>query len=209
MYHFGQSLSAGSDPLRPGIVHRLDKDTSGLIIVAKDDRTHSLLSTLFQERKITKIYKAIIVGKLSQMEGTIETFIERSKKNRKKMAVSSDGKLAITHYKIVETLNYYHLADIKIDTGRTHQIRVHMAHINCPVFGDKTYSSLKISLNKTPISLHRRIKKILTKDMQRQALHAYKLEFIHPITNKTISVISEIPEDMSCTWDHLTKAFKI
>ena len=196
IYHFGKNLSAGSDNLRPGIVHRLDKDTSGLMIIAKDDKTHIMLSTLFQERKIEKYYKAISANTPTKIEGTIQTYLNRDKKDRKKFAVSESGKYAITHYKIIKNYEYFSLLDIKLETGRTHQIRIHLSHINCPILGDDTYSSFKRISSYIPSNYHKRLKSLLQNHLTRQALHSYRLAFTHPITKEKINVVSELPSDM-------------
>ena len=207
LYHFRGKLSTGNDPCRPGIVHRLDKDTSGLILVAKNDKVHSLLSTMFQERKIDKFYKAITVGIPKESEDTIETFIERSKTNRKKMMVSNSGKTAITHYKIEKYFDFFSIVEIKLETGRTHQIRVHFSHINCPILGDNTYSSLKRTLNFIPSNFHKKLKDLLSNHLQRQALHSFKLEFIHPISEKKISVEIPLPDDILYAINWLNQNF--
>jgi len=207
MYKLNGKLSLGNHALRPGIVHRLDLDTSGALIVAKDDRTHSLLSKMFQERKIEKIYHAIVVSEPKENSGTIDTFIERSKINRIKMTVSESGKRAITHYKILEYFDIYSYVEIELETGRTHQIRVHFSHINCPILGDETYSTLKRTLNMLPNHYHKKLKHLLANHLKRQALHAYKLRFIHPITKKEIKVIAPIPSDMKYTLEWLRENY--
>ena len=207
MFHLKGKLSYTHDPLRPGIVHRLDKDTTGLLIVARDDRTHSLLSRMFQEKKIKKFYKAITVGIPKETEATIETFIDRSKKDRKKMGVSLSGKKAITHYKILEYYDFFSFVEIILETGRTHQIRVHFSNINCPILGDNTYSTLKRTLSIIPFHYQKKVKYLLANHLKRQALHAYKLEFIHPITGKDIKVEAPLPEDMKYTLDWLKDNF--
>ncbi len=207
LYRFRGKLSTRNDPCRPGIVHRLDKDTSGLILVAKNDRIHSMLSTMFQQRKIDKFYKAITVGIPRKSESTIETFIERSKTNRKKMMVSDSGKTAITHYKIEKYFDFFSLVEIRLETGRTHQIRVHFSHINCPILGDNTYSSMKRTLNFIPSNFHKKIKDLFSNHLQRQALHAFKLEFIHPISEKKISVEIPLPDDILYAINWLNQNF--
>ncbi len=207
LYHFRGKLSAGNDPCRPGIVHRLDKDTSGLILVAKNDRVHSLLSAMFQQRKIDKFYKAITVGIPKEPEGTIETFIERSKTNRKKMMVSNSGKNAITHYKIEKYFDFFSIVEVKLETGRTHQIRVQFSHINCPILGDNTYSSMKRTLNFIPSNFHKKLKDLLRNHLQRQALHAFKLEFIHPISEKKICIEIPLPDDILYVTNWLNRNF--
>ena len=209
MYHLKGNLSTGSDVLRPGVVHRLDKDTSGLLIAAKDDRTHSLLSRMFQERKIQKTYLAITVGAMKEVRGTIDTFIERSKIDRKKMAVSKSGKWAITHFRVLQDYGFFAVVEVDLETGRTHQIRVHFSSINCPVLGDETYSSLKRTLNTIPHQFHKKVKFLLARHLQRQALHAIKLSFIHPVTGERINAEASIPEDIQYTLDWLQKNFEL
>lgn len=207
MHLFEGKLSSGSESNRPGIVHRLDKDTSGLIVVAKDDLTHVKLSTMFQERKIDKYYMAICSGKPGQLSGTIETMIDRSQSDRKKMAVSKEGKNAITHYEVVQLFDFFSLIKVKLETGRTHQIRVHFSHINCPILGDPTYSSMKRALSMIPYHMQKKTKALLNKHLTRQALHAYRLEFIHPRTGSLIEVETPLPDDMKYTLDWLKKNF--
>lgn len=207
MYHLKGKLSSAHDPLRPGIVHRLDKDTTGLLVVAKDDKTHSLLSQQFQNRQIQKIYKAITVGIPRTAEGTIETYIERSLKDRTKMTIANSGRIAITHYKIEKYFDFFSLVDIQLETGRTHQIRVHFSHINCPILGDNTYSTLKRTLSIVPFHYQKKVKYLLANHLKRQALHACRLEFKHPITGKEIKVEASLPEDMEYTLNWLRENF--
>ena len=134
------SLSGIGGKIRPGIVHRLDKDTSGIIIVAKNDKAHINLSKQIKDREVKKIYIALVKGAVNENEATIDMPIGRSTKDRKKMAVRKDGKQAITHFKVLKRYLNYTLLEVKIDTGRTHQIRVHMAEIGHPVVGDIVYS---------------------------------------------------------------------
>ncbi len=207
MFLFNEKLSDQHDPQRPGIVHRLDKDTSGLLIVAKNDRVHSLLSRMFQDRKIKKTYLAITVGIPAIAEDTITTLIGRSKKDRIKMTVTSEGRQAITHYKIAKYFDFFSLVEIELETGRTHQIRVHFSHINCPILGDNTYSTLKRTLSIVPFHYQKKVKYLLANHLKRQALHAYKLEFEHPITKEIIKAEAPIPEDIQYTLDWLEKYF--
>ncbi len=177
LYHI-KDLSGINGEIRPGIVHRLDKDTSGLIIIAKNDKVHAALTEMFQEKKIRKTYLAILKGKLNKIEGKIVTQIGRDKNDRKKMAVIDDvakGKNAITNYKVISQNNLFTLVKVNIETGRTHQIRVHMRHLGYPILGDSVYGR---------------------KDNEkRQMLHAYKLEFLHPVTGHQMEFTGEIPED--------------
>ena len=177
LYHI-KDLSGINGEIRPGIVHRLDKDTSGLIVIAKNDKVHTALTEMFQEKKIRKTYLAILKGKLNKSEGKIVTQIGRDKNDRKKMTVIDDatkGKYAITNYRVISQNNLFTLVKVNIETGRTHQIRVHMRYLGYPILGDSVYGR---------------------KDNEkRQMLHAYKLEFIHPVTGRQMEFIGEIPED--------------
>ncbi len=207
MFHFNKKLSVQHDPLRPGVVHRLDKDTSGLLIVAKNDRVHSLLSQMFQDRTIKKTYIAITAGVPSKEEDTIQTLIGRSKKDRIKMTVTTDGREAVTHYKIIKYFDFFSLVEVELETGRTHQIRVHFSHINCPILGDNTYSTLKRTLSIVPFQYQKKVKYLLANHLKRQALHAYRLEFEHPITKEIIKAEAPIPEDIQHTINWLEKYF--
>ena len=172
------SLSGIGGEIRPGIVHRLDKDTSGAIIVAKNDKAHIALSEQLKNHEVKKTYIALVRGIIKENEATINMPIARSTKDRKKMDVDKDGKEAITHFKVLGRYkNKYTLLQINIETGRTHQIRVHLSHIGYPIIGDEVYSNGKNEWN-----------------ISGQCLHAWKLEFKHPITGKEISLEAEIPE---------------
>lgn len=177
LYHI-KDLSGINGEIRPGIVHRLDKDTSGLIVIAKNDKAHINLAKMFQEKKIKKTYLAILKGKLTKEKGRIVTQIGRDTDDRKKMTVikgNDRGKEAITNYNVICSNELFTLVKVYIETGRTHQIRVHMKHMGYPILGDMVYGR---------------------KDSEkRQMLHAYKLEFLHPVTEKPMKFISEIPED--------------
>ena len=171
------SLSGIGGEIRPGIVHRLDKDTSGLLIVAKNDLAHINMSKQIKDREVKKIYIALVKGNIGENEATINMPIGRSTKDRKKMAVRKDGKEAITHFKVLKRYEKYTLLEIKIDTGRTHQIRVHMAEIGHPVVGDMVYSSGKNEFG-----------------VEGQMLHAKSLDFKHPITGKAMHLEAELPQ---------------
>jgi 23S rRNA pseudouridine1911/1915/1917 synthase len=196
LYHFRDNLSSGSGQNRPGIVHRLDKDTSGLLLIAKDDKTQSQLSRMFQKREIEKYYKAIVVGVPPEDEGIIKTGISRSKSERKKMSVATVGKEALTYYRIDRHYDVFSLLEVKLETGRTHQIRVHFSHINCPILGDRTYSSLKRTLNKLPYNFHKKVKYLLANHLKRQALHAWRIKLKHPVTGKIIDIEAPLPADL-------------
>jgi len=207
VYHFKDDLSSGNDKFRPGIIHRLDKNTSGLMIVAKNDRVHYLLSKMFQERKIEKYYQAIVTGVPAKREDTIITFINRSRKDRKKMSVADSGKKAITYYRVIKEFDFFSHLEVKLETGRTHQIRVHMSYLNCPVLGDGTYSNLKRTINQIPVHLQKKVKYLLANHLKRQALHSYRLSFEHPITGRAIDIEIDLPEDMRYTLEWLERNF--
>ena len=171
------SLSGIGGEIRPGIVHRLDKDTSGLLIVAKNDKAHINLSDQIKNREITKKYIALVRGVIKENYATIDMPIARSDKDRKKMAVKKDGKKAVTHFTVIKRYKGYTLLDIKIDTGRTHQIRVHLSEIGYPIVGDFVYSN-----GKNPFGV------------VGQMLHAKSLEFKHPITGKQMKLEAPLPE---------------
>jgi 23S rRNA pseudouridine1911/1915/1917 synthase len=207
MHHFDGKLSSGSHSFRPGIVHRLDKETSGLLIVAKTDVAHVKLTEMFQNRQIDKYYKAIVCGVPQDAEFTIEQPIDRSKTDRKKMAVLSSGRDAITHCSIQRYFDFFSLLNIKLETGRTHQIRVHCAFINNPILGDETYNSPKRTLTFVPHNMQKKVKYLLANRLHRQALHAWRLSFVHPITQKLIEVESALPDDMQQTLAFLERNF--
>lgn len=177
MAHCKGNLSGIGGELRPGIVHRLDKDTSGLLIVAKNDKAHIQMSKQIQDREVKKIYIALVRGIISENEATINMPIGRSMQDRKKMAVTKKGKEAITHFQVLERFDKYTLLKVKIDTGRTHQIRVHMAEIGHPVVGDMLYSNGKNEFG-----------------IEGQMLHATSLDFKHPITQKPLHLEAPLPE---------------
>jgi 23S rRNA pseudouridine1911/1915/1917 synthase len=204
-WRYGESLSSGRHPLRPGIVHRLDKDTSGLIVIARDDRTHSLLSDMFADRRVEKRYQAIVCGTppVTNGQGTINACIDRSPSDPKRMAVCDDGRPAITHYRILHSNPWFSLLDILLETGRTHQIRVHMNYIRHSVFGDRTYSSLKGTILSVPPNLQRRVRFTIEQVLLRQALHACRLRFLHPITKEEMVFESPLPPDFATAWSKL------
>lgn len=196
LYHCNGKLSSANNIARAGIVHRLDKDTSGLMVVAKDDTTHSKLAKQFSLRTVDREYWAIVWGGFKKdKKGIIETKLGRSKSDRKKITVTEDGKHAITEYEVIDEFEYLSLIRLKLRTGRTHQIRVHLHHIGHPVFGDPTYGGRKIAYGSTDKKRKEEVHALL-EIMQRQALHAKTLGFIHPRTNKKMSFNSIIPDDM-------------
>lgn len=178
LYHCKDSLSGINGVLRPGIVHRIDKDTSGLLIVAKNDKAHMGLAEQIKEHSFTREYNAVICGHLKDQEGTVNAPIGRNPKDRKKMCVTmQNSKNAVTHYSVIEEYNGYSHVSLKLETGRTHQIRVHMAHLGHPVAGDLVYGHDKKSA-----------------ELNGQCLHAIKIGFVHPIKNEYMEFSSELPD---------------
>lgn len=179
MYHFAGSLSGINGEFRPGIVHRIDMDTTGVLVVCKNDNAHRLLSEQLHEHSITRKYFAIVNGNIAQDEGTVDAPIGRSPKDRKKMAINTrNGRRAVTHYRVLERFEgRYTYIECQLETGRTHQIRVHMASIGHPILGDEVYGP-----KKCPFKL------------QGQTLHAGVLGFVHPSTGKYVEFKAELPE---------------
>ncbi|MDF3046931.1 MAG: pseudouridylate synthase, RNA-specific [Candidatus Midichloriaceae bacterium] len=192
--HQGQ-LSTVGGPQRPGIVHRLDKDTSGLMVIAKNDEAHYILSSMLAERSIKRTYLVLVYGMLNPSFGTIKTQYGRSKRDPKKMCVMrAGGRTAITHYKTLEIFadGALSLVECSLETGRTHQIRVHMDHAGHPIIGDQTYGKGK-NFNLNNLSIEQIT---LVKKFGRQALHAYKLAFSHPKTGEEMTFTCEPSADM-------------
>ena len=195
LYHT-ENLSNYNSPDRPGIVHRLDKNTSGLLLVAKDPWVHAQLAKQFTNRTITREYWAVCWGILKEKEGSVVGNIARSKRDRKIFAVNEkDGKHAETLFSEIEQFEFASLVKLNLKTGRTHQIRVHMAHINNPIFGDPTYGGRKIVYGSNLPKMKSRVDNLLS-IIDRQALHAKTIGFIHPKTKEELIFNSELPEDM-------------
>ena len=190
-----EELSGMNEPHRPGIVHRIDKDTSGLLVVAKDDRIHRALAEQFGEKSVTRSYVAVVWGVFEKDSGTVETFLARSRKDRKKIAVAKQGKSAVTHFEVEEAFSFASFIQLRLGTGRTHQIRVHLAHIGHPVFGDRTYGGGGRRLSGLSPGQRRLAREILEL-MPRQALHAKTLGFVHPVTGEYRVFDSDLPDDM-------------
>ena len=183
---------------RPGLVHRIDKDTSGLLLVSKNEWAITFLAKQFFDHSISRKYIALVWGDLIE-DGTVTGYIGRSIKDRKVMAVYDDetkGKWSVTHYKVLERFNYVTLIECQLETGRTHQIRAHMKHIGHPLFNDSTYGGDKI-LKGTVFNKYRQFVENCFEILPRQALHAKSLGFIHPTTRKFIHFETELPEDIS------------
>lgn len=177
LFHCGESLSGINGVIRPGIVHRIDKDTSGLLIVAKNDRAHQSLAEQIAAHSFTRIYNAVVYGSLKEEKGTVSAAIGRHPSDRKRMAVlSSGGREAVTHYRVLEQFPGFTLVECRLETGRTHQIRVHMAHIGHPVAGDPVYGP----------------KRCIT-ELRGQCLHARVIGFVHPSTGEYLEFDSGLP----------------
>jgi 23S rRNA pseudouridine1911/1915/1917 synthase len=198
MWHFHDLPLFSSGELRPGLVHRIDKDTSGLLVLAKNELALNRLSKQFYDRTTDRRYTAIVWGVPSPPEGTIEGNIGRSIRDRKIMQVfhdGSSGKTAVTHYKLLENFGYVSVVECKLETGRTHQIRVHFSWIRHPLFNDDEYGGDKI-LKGTTFTKYQQFIKNCFSILPRQALHARSLAFNHPATGKRLSFDSELPQDM-------------
>jgi 23S rRNA pseudouridine1911/1915/1917 synthase len=188
LHHCAGRLSGIGGVARPGIVHRIDKDTSGLLVVAKTDVAHEGLSAQFARHSIDRRYQAIVAGVPNPPSGTVDAPLARSTANRQKMAIVADGrgKRAVTHYELVHVLRNAALVECRLETGRTHQVRVHMTSLGHPLLGDPSYGRIR--------SEHRELLNRL--DFKRQALHAAELGFVHPISKENLSFKSAVPSDM-------------
>ena len=185
LMYYTNDLSDINGEIRPGIVHRIDKDTSGLIMIAKNNKSHELLSEYFQNKTITRTYLALIKGELNTNSATIDAPIGRSENDRKKMAVTAkNSKNAVTHLTVLKRYKGYTLVKLKLDTGRTHQIRVHMSYIGHPVYNDPVYTNDRCS------------------DFG-QFLHSYSMDFVHPITKKEMHFECELPEYFASHLEYL------
>lgn len=202
VFHSQQLPQMPGNDGRPGLVHRIDKDTSGLLLVSKNEWAITFLAKQFFDHSITRKYIALVWGDLAQ-DGTVSGYIGRSTKDRKVMAVYDDenqGKWSVTHYKVLERLNYVTLIECQLETGRTHQIRAHMKHIGHPLFNDSTYGGDKI-LKGTVFNKYRQFVENCFEILPRQALHAKSLGFIHPSTKEFIHFETELPADISTVID--------
>ena len=178
LYHFGDLSSIGGE-IRPGIVHRIDKMTSGILVVAKNDMAHERLACQFADHSAHRSYIALVAGNLKEDSGTVDAPIGRHPTERKRMAVVENGRRAVTHYRVLYRFSGVTVLALELETGRTHQIRVHMAHIHHPVVGDQVYSNGKNALG-----------------MDGQALHGWRLQLTHPVTGEQMSFEAPLPEDM-------------
>ena len=186
------SLSSGSDPNRPGIVHRIDKDTSGLLVVTKNDRSHDIIARQFKNKTIHRVYHAICYGHLKEDEGFIEGYLSRHPTDRKKFHLhqeSEKGKWSKTHYKVLQkTLSGLSFIELKLETGRTHQIRIHLSQMGHPIIGDELYGPKGHLKNLKSVQLRKKIK-----NLDRFALHATELGFIHPQTQSEVFFSQDMP----------------
>ena len=198
MYHFRDLPLFSTGEARPGLVHRIDKNTSGILVIAKNELALNRLSKQFFDRTTDRRYQALVWGTPDPAEGTITGNVGRNLKDRKIMQVfedESEGKTAITHYRILENLGYISLVECKLETGRTHQIRVHFSHIRHPLFNDEEYGGDQI-IKGTTFTKYQQFIRNCFKILPRQALHAKSLAFDHPVTGKRLSFDSELPDDM-------------
>jgi 23S rRNA pseudouridine1911/1915/1917 synthase len=203
LLYYSKELSSVQGWDRPGIVHRLDKNTTGLIIIAKNDTVHLALQNQLKERQIKKIYYALICGHMKKEKDLIEMPVGRSLKDRKKMTVTNvKGRVAITEYELLERFKLYDLLKINIKTGRTHQIRVHFSFLGHPVFGDAEYGG-RLKWHRGVFSVDKKTAQKALEMMPRQALHAKSLEFTHPVSGKVISIDSDLPEDFASLLEFL------
>jgi len=199
MWHFRDLPLFSSGELRPGLVHRIDKNTSGILVVAKNEKALNRLSRQFYERTTDRKYIALVWGVPDPLEGTISGHVGRNVRDRKIMQVfpdGSQGKPAITHYRVIENFSYVSVVECKLETGRTHQIRVHFSHIRHPLFNDEEYGGDKI-LKGTTFTKYQQFVRNCFAILPRQALHARSLAFDHPVTGERLSFESEIPADMA------------
>ncbi|PCH66616.1 MAG: RNA pseudouridine synthase [Bacteroidetes bacterium] len=196
VHHFGNLPMNQQEVPRPGLVHRIDKDTSGLLVVAKNELAMTHLAKQFFDHSIERKYRALVWGDLENDEGTVNEFIGRSIKDRRVMQVYTDGeqgKNAITHYKVIERFHYVTLIECQLETGRTHQIRIHLKHLGHPLFNDVAYGGSRI-VKGTSFTKYKQFIDNCFKLLPGQALHAYSLGFVHPISHKKIYFESELPD---------------
>ncbi|HJP62265.1 MAG TPA: RluA family pseudouridine synthase, partial [Mucilaginibacter sp.] len=202
VFHFQQLPTLPGNDGRPGLVHRIDKDTSGLLLISKNERSMTYLARQFFDHTITRKYLALVWGDIEQ-DGTVTGYIGRSHSDRRVMSIYDDpekGKWAVTHYKVLERLNYVTLIECQLETGRTHQIRAHMKHIGHPLFSDATYGGDKI-LKGTVFSKYKQFVENCFEIMPRQALHAATLGFVHPSKKKPMNFEAPLPQDFEMVLD--------
>ena len=195
LLHHMRELSSAGGPLRPGIVHRLDKQTSGLIVVAKNDIAHARLAAMFSRRQVRKLYLTLVQGELAQDRGTVNTSISRDAVRRTRMTTRREGgRTAVSHWQVLRRIHgpygSFTLISVRIETGRTHQIRVHMASLGHPVVGDTLYGASSVIVPRAEFARLPRL------TLQRNFLHAAELEFAHPVSSERITMVSNLPPDL-------------
>jgi 23S rRNA pseudouridine1911/1915/1917 synthase len=195
LLHHMRDLSSSGGPLRPGIVHRLDKQTSGLIVVAKNDLAHARLASMFSRRQVRKLYLTLVQGELPQESGTVNAAISRDSIRRTRMTTRhQEGRSAVSHWQVLRRIHgpygHFTLASVRIETGRTHQIRVHMASLGHPVVGDNLYGAANTIVPRPEFSRLPRLA------LERNFLHAAELEFAHPVSGERITLVSNLPPDL-------------
>lgn len=198
LHHFQGNLSGINGVMRPGIVHRIDKDTSGLLVICKSDRAHQGLSDLLKNHDIERVYHAVVHGSFSNAEGTVDAPIGRMDADRKKMCVRADGRRAVTHYWVLEQFDGFSYVKVRLETGRTHQIRVHMKSIGHPLLGDEVYGAAKMNT-----SLEKKLKG--QEFWPGQILHAKVLGFVHPVTGEYMEFDSDLPDYFQTVLEYLRK----
>ena len=205
IYHFGQKQK---EVTRCGIVHRLDKSTSGVMVISKDEKTHSHLCDMFAKREVLKSYYAIVLGNLGGC-GVIDSPIKRSSKNFRKMVVDFSGKKAFTRYCVKKQFDGFSFLELFPKTGRTHQIRVHLASIGNPILGDETYCGQKRAIKNVQFEKQKKMKYLFANYLRRVALHSFRIEFCHPHSQKKLSFRAELPTDIQYTLEFLEKTFSL
>ncbi len=209
VFRWREDLSSGREANRPGIVHRLDRGTSGLMIIAKNDPAQSALNNMFARREIKKTYLAIACGNPDLPEDSIESHIGRSMSNPRKMCVTQSGRWSLTNYKVIKYYHCFALVKVSLETGRMHQIRVHFADRNFPILGDLLYNTRRQVHALVPENLKRKVTELLTTHLLRQALHAWRLQFVQPISGKLLDIKVDPPQDIHYTLAWLERYFGI
>jgi 23S rRNA pseudouridine1911/1915/1917 synthase len=207
LYYCQNNLSTLNGTERPGIVHRLDKDTSGLMIVAKNDLAHSKLSRDLEKRSIKRIYHCLVWGHLPESSGTIDAPVGRNIQNRLLMCITDKGRKAVSHYKVLELFDFASLIEVSLETGRTHQIRVHMNHLNTPVIGDPSYRGREYGIGRTG-PMDRLVAQKLLKQSTSQALQAVELSFQHPRNGENLVLKSEYHKEFATLLNTLRTSAK-
>lgn len=209
VFRWREDLSSGREANRPGIVHRLDRGTSGLMVIAKNDPVQSALNDMFAQRKVKKTYLAITCGIPDPAEDSIEDNIGRSISNPRKMCVTSEGRWSLTNYKVIKYFHCFSLVKVSLETGRMHQIRVHFAHRNLPLLGDLLYNTRRQVYAIVPENYKRKVTQLLTTHLLRQALHSWRLQFVQPISGKPLDIKVDPPQDFNYTMAWLENYFGI